>query len=422
MASFLITANDTMYCNISRFLKQRPRHSGHFWSGEKLVALACSFCVSADTIIESYTGPVQDKRTLWIGLLFAILLLVCVACPFDGNIMVGIAWCVIFPLPVDLPMSVSVVIAEPLIVLSYQRTWCGITLAIVVTASRTAQLAWQQGLPDRLNIKGMASVLPWIVMPSLACVGIGLLLNWHHREGQRESEARNRAKSLELAARLHDATTNDLSYLIMSIDRLMSENPSQGDSMGLPQLREVARRALDQTHDVIAILSSRDTEASRTEEFRQHVVGEGVVTDRIGQFSVEVERHRRKIAALGFQGEVIVTDPSDLLNRLDEGTAQLVRSLLEETFANIAKHADCKQGYVFAMQVRPDGLYMSVADVSADEVIDGSTGSAKTLGMGFGLSHLRRMIGQKGGWLRTREEDGYWSCLAYIPIYHRDTT
>ena len=153
MASFLITANDTMFCNISRFLKQRPRHSGHFWSGEKLVALACAFCVSADTIIESYTGPVQDKRTLWIGLLFAILLLVCVACPFDGNIMVGIAWCVIFPLPVDLPMSVSVVIAEPLIVLSYQRTWCGITLAIVVTASRTAQLAWQQGLPDRLNIK-----------------------------------------------------------------------------------------------------------------------------------------------------------------------------------------------------------------------------------------------------------------------------
>lgn len=410
-----------MFCNISHFLKQRLCHSGQSWSGEKLVALACAFCVSADTVIESYTGPVQDDRTLWMGLLFAILLLVCVVCPFDGNIMVGIAWCVIFPMPVDLPMSVSVVIAEPLIVLSYQRTWCGIALAIVVTASRTAQLVWQHGLPDSLNIKGMTSVLPWIVMPSLACVGIGLLLNWHHQEGQRESEARNRAKSLDLAARLHDATTNDLSYLMMSIDKLMSENPSQGDSMGLPQLREVARRALDQTHDVIAILSSQDDEASRTREFHQHVVNEGAVPDRMDQFGVEVERHRRKVAVLGFQGEVIVTDPYDLLNRLDEGTAQLVRSLLEETFANIAKHADCRQGYVFAMQVRSDGLYASVADVSADEVADRSTESTKALGMGFGLSHLRRMIGQKGGWLRTREEDGYWSCLAYIPIYHRDT-
>lgn len=411
-----------MFCNISRFLKQRLRHSGHSWSGEKLVALTCAFCVSADTIIESYTGPVQDDRTLWIGLLFAILLLVCAVCPFDGNIMVGIAWCAIFPMPVDLPMSVSVVIAEPLIVLSYQRTWCGIALAIVVTASRTAQLVWQHGLSDRLNLKGMTSVLPWIMMPSLTCLGIGLLLNWHHREGQRESEARNRAKSLDLAARLHDATTNDLSYLMMSIDKLMSENPSQGDSMGLPQLREVARRALDQTHDVIAILSSQDDEASRIGELHQHVVNEGAVPDRMDQFGVEIERHRRKVAALGFQGEVIVTDPHDLLNRLDEGTAQLVRSLMEETFANIAKHADRRQGYVFAMQVRSDGLYVSVADVSADEVADESTESTKTLGMGFGLSHLRRMIGQKGGWLRTREEDGYWSCLAYIPIYHRDTT
>lgn len=335
--------------------------------------------------------------------------------------MLGITWCVIFPLPVDLPMSVSVMIAEPLIILSYRHIWCGVVLAAAVTVSRVTQLIWQHGLTERLSAREIVSVLPWTVMPSLACVGIGLLLNWHHREGERESEARGRAKSLDLAARLHDATTNDLSYLIMSIDRLMSESPSQGKSMDLPLLREVAQRALDQTHDVIAVLSRQNVGVTQVPQFHSHRAGEGIASDRAGRFDAEIKRHQRELAALGFRGEVIVTDPSDLLSRFDEKTIQLARSLLEETFANIAKHADRGQEYVFAMQVRQDGLHISVADVPAKMPEGESAESPKSLGMGFGVSHLRQSIAQSGGWLRTREEDGYWSCLAYIPIYHRDT-
>ena len=118
-----------MFCDGSRFLRRRFRDFGKSWHGEKIAALACALCIAADTVIESCINPVWDAWALWVGLLFVILSLLCVAFPFGGNIALAISWCVVFPLPVDLSMSVSVVIAEPLIVLSYQRIWCGVVLA-----------------------------------------------------------------------------------------------------------------------------------------------------------------------------------------------------------------------------------------------------------------------------------------------------
>ena len=414
-----------MFCNVRDVLKRKHWNLRESGSGERVAAIACALLVTADTILELFTGPVFDVRTLYAGFFVAILLLVCAVRPFEGNIALGVAWCVIFPLPIDLSMSVSLVIGLPLIVLTYRYVWWGVALSGAVTVSRIVQLAAQYWLPDRAGAWAVVSALPWIIMPTLACVGFGLLLKWRRSEEQREAEARRRAESLDLAARLHDATTNDLSYLIMSIDKLIAEKPLDADSVDLPMLREVAQRALDQTHDVIAVLSGQRPHTSQdAPRLRMDAGDRGRDTAPSNWLNKEAERHHKELAALGFQGEVIMPDSKALPAHWDQATAQLVSAFIKETFANIAKHADRERGYVFAAYTYQNCLRISVADVvtgTGDTSQDSSSSSSSSLGIGFGLAHLKQLIVQQGGWLRIRQENGYWSCLANIPIYHQDT-
>ncbi|OZG68997.1 sensor histidine kinase [Bifidobacterium eulemuris] len=387
--------------------------SGIVW---KAAAIACSLLVFVDAALESFADSVGGMRTLPIALVFAVMLLVCAAKPIGGSIALGIVWCVVFPMPVNLSMGLSLLIVLPLVTLSYHRAWWGMTLAAAVTVSRIAQLTWQSGVTGRSLSSDLARSLPWIIMPSVACVGIGVALKWLHRERQWAADDRRRLESLELAARLHDSTTNDLSYLIMCIDKLLAERHTDMGISDLSLMREVAQRALDQTHEVIAVLADDDVSRLDSDRLKTEPTKERTSCDAFAWMNDELDRRRKELSALGFHGETIMVDSPVDLNRVDEATMRLLHTLLREIFANISKHADPERGYVVAVSANGDYAHVSVADAPAADRCPSSEPTA--LGMGFGLPHLRQLIEEQGGTVRIRDEEGYWSLSAKIPLSH----
>lgn len=313
-------------------------------------------------------------------------------------------------------MSLSVVIVLPLVVLSYRCTAWGIALMGAAMASRIVQLCSLDAFPDRPMWWRVLTVMPWLAMPLVVPVMAGVLLRWRRIRRQREAEARQRVEAMGVAARLHDSTTNELSYLIMDIDHLLAA-PGTGAPVAdvLRRIRATAGRALEQTHAVIAMLRDGSADTGG-------VVGAGDDSRREGPASVSpgadsvrclLGRCRRDAAVFGITGETMVTDPRRCLDCLDVATEELICAVIREMFANIMKHAEPAAGYVMAIAVALDEVCISCADVARPEGASARDGCG---GMGFGLDHLRASVQARGGRFEVRSDAGYWSCKITVPL------
>lgn len=429
-------ATDTMCCdaNDSQSCPAGKRGGGSADDRDLRVAmLTCTLLAAVDSVIELFAAPVFDWRTAVVEAVLLVAMAAGIARPVAGNVLLGVAWCVAFPLPVGLSMSLSVVIALPLVVLSYRRTAWGIALMVAAMASRIVQLCSLDAFPDRPMWWRVLTVMPWLAMPLVVPVMAGVLLRWRRIRRQRAAEARRRAEAMGVAARLHDSTTNELSYLIMDIDHLLGTPGTEASvADSLRRMRATAGRALEQTHAVIAMLreSSADTggvggagDDSLRESPASVSSGEdaGAVSARGRADSVRglVDRCRRDAAALGITGETVVTDPRWCLDRLDAATGELIHAVIRELFANIMKHAKPAAGYVVAVAVGLDEVCVSCADVPQRDVGGDDVAAQNNrggLGMGFGLDHLRASVEARGGRFEVRDDAGYWSCVITVPL------
>ena len=399
----------------------------------RVVMLACTLLAAIDSAIELSAAPVFDWRTAVAEAVLLAAMAAGIARPVAGSVLLGVTWCVAFPLPVGLSMSLSVVIALPLVVLSYRRTVWGIALMGAAMASRIVQLCSLDAFPDRPMWWRVLTVMPWLAMPLVVPVMAGVLLRWRRIRRQRAAEARRRTEAMGVAARLHDSTTNELSYLIMDIDHLLG-TPEAGATVAdsLRRMRATAGRALEQTHAVIAMLreGSADTGGvvgAGDDSLREGPAsvssgeGAGAVSARGRADSVRglVDRCRRDAAALGIAGETVVTDPRWCLDRLDAATGELIRAVIRELFANIMKHANPAAGYVVAVTAGLDKVCVSCADVPQRDVGGNDVATQNNrggLGMGFGLDHLRASVEARGGRFEVRDDAGYWSCAVTVPF------
>ena len=399
----------------------------------RVVMLACTLLAAIDSAIELFAAPVFDWRTAVAEVVLLAAMAAGIARPVAGSVLLGVTWCVAFPLPVGLSMSLSVVIALPLVVLSYRRTVWGIALMGAAMASRIVQLCSLDAFPDRPMWWRVLTVMPWLAMPLVVPVMAGVLLRWRRIRRQRAAEARRRTEAMGVAARLHDSTTNELSYLIMDIDHLLG-TPEAGATVAdsLRRMRATAGRALEQTHAVIAMLreGSADTGGvvgAGDDSLREGPAsvssgeGAGAVSARGRADSVRglVDRCRRDAAALGIAGETVVTDPRWCLDRLDAATGELIRAVIRELFANIMKHANPAAGYVVAVTAGLDKVCVSCADVPQRDVGGNDVATQNNrggLGMGFGLDHLRASVEARGGRFEVRDDAGYWSCAVTVPF------
>ena len=435
-ANCSITVTGTMCCDASRrrSLPASGRVRGSTDDGDlRVVMLACTLLAAIDSAIELFAAPVFDWRTAVAEAVLLAAMAAGIARPVAGSVLLGVTWCVAFPLPVGLSMSLSVVIALPLVVLSYRRTVWGIALMGAAMASRIVQLCSLDAFPDRPMWWRVLTVMPWLAMPLVVPVMAGVLLRWRRIRRQRAAEARRRTEAMGVAARLHDSTTNELSYLIMDIDHLLG-TPEAGATVAdsLRRMRATAGRALEQTHAVIAMLreGSADTGGvvgAGDDSLREGPAsvssgeGAGAVSARGRADSVRglVDRCRRDAAALGIVGETVVTDPRWCLDRLDAATGELIRAVIRELFANIMKHANPAAGYVVAVTAGLDKVCVSCADVPQRDVGGNDVATQNNrggLGMGFGLDHLRASAEARGGRFEVRDDAGYWSCAVTVPF------
>lgn len=279
-----------------------------------------------------------------------------------------------------------------------------------------------------------------------AAVAIGYCIRvtmQHDAEQRIHAEMR---RNMRIARELHDHTTNDLSDIILLINRNTSEN-GRGDGHGdaattqpaniitredLTTIRTIAADALRHTRGVIRTLeqnvdSPHASSRCRTihDDHRPSHRGTGHDgTDRGGTGHGEsipldtlIPRYRRRLERLGYHGEVIVLGNPAMLR--DEPRS-LTEDLLRELFANIVKHADPNEEYTMMIAVtdRQCTIDMSDSPLPRPSYKSHDQERIAHIGMRSGLHRYREILNRMGGTLTVGSSGNGspWTLHASIPI------
>ena len=130
----------------------------------------------------------------------------------------------------------------------------------------------------------------------------------------------------------------------------------------------------------------------------------GIAAQRAGLQSL-IDEEESSLEALGFIGDNLLAEPC---RPLTPETMRLLAGLLEELYANIAKHADPGEWYAICVTFDTDAIHVSASDtITSDDT---------RLGLGSGLDRYRTIIETCGGTFQTHTEQAHWQLEAVIPI------
>lgn len=130
----------------------------------------------------------------------------------------------------------------------------------------------------------------------------------------------------------------------------------------------------------------------------------GIAAQRAGLQSL-IDEEESRLEAPGFTGDNLLAEPC---RPLTPETMRLLAGLLEELYANIAKHADPGGWYAICVTFDTDAIHVSASDTIASD--------DTRLGLGSGLDRYRTIIETRGGTFQTRAEQAHWQLEAVIPI------
>lgn len=102
----------------------------------------------------------------------------------------------------------------------------------------------------------------------------------------------------------------------------------------------------------------------------------GIAAQRAGLQSL-IDEEEFRLEALGFTGDNLLAEPC---RPLTPETMRLLAGLLEELYANIAKHADQGEWYAICVTFDTDSIHISASDTT--------TPADMGLGLGSGLDPL----------------------------------
>lgn len=130
----------------------------------------------------------------------------------------------------------------------------------------------------------------------------------------------------------------------------------------------------------------------------------GIAAQRAGLQSL-IDEEESRLEALGFTSDNLLAEPC---RPLTPETMRLLAGLLEELYANIAKHADPGGWYAICVTFDTDAIHVSASDtITSDDT---------RLGLGSGLDRYRTIIETRGGTFQTHTEQAHWQLEAVIPI------
>lgn len=129
----------------------------------------------------------------------------------------------------------------------------------------------------------------------------------------------------------------------------------------------------------------------------------GIAAQRAGLQSL-IDEEESRLEAPGFTGDNLLAEPC---RPLTPETMRLLAGLLEELYANIAKHADPGEWYAICVTFDTDAIHVSASDTIASD--------DTRLGLGSGLDRYRTIIETCGGTFQTRAGQAHWQLDVSIP-------
>lgn len=254
-----------------------------------------------------------------------------------------------------------------------------------------------------------ASNIVGMTVMCLCPLSLGFGLNLLFAQRQATAALRQRLDRERTARHLHDTISNDLAYMILRIDQAGHDDPPADQNqyqLRLADLRAIAETALDHTHQVIRQLEHDDESdgIAHISQTNEDMAGRKAKQQR-ERLEEITQTQRRRLESLGFQGD-------DILGAFDHPLADdildLLEGLLNELYANIAKHADPDAWYAVTISFDQRHVIISTSDTLKD--------SAAQLGLGSGLERYRTVIESMSGTFDVTTDDGSWSSDITIPL------
>ncbi len=293
--------------------------------------------------------------------------------------------------PISTPFTSYILALVAIASISYFRAIAG-----MVCGTLFALCAIGYGVIAPYGVMGQGGSLTFSGL-DIAAICIGICIRSAAHNSLNEHERRARQRNVRIARDLHDHTTNDITDMMLLIDRYRLA-PGSVSAAELKALRTIADDALQHTRQAIATLEEEPPQVPKsaldvTVASRRHL-------------SDDIAKHRARLQRIDSSGDVIITGAIDTLNNSD---TVFIADFLRELFGNIAKYADSTQRYVMLIAVSQDRVTIDITDHPRQDGVS-------LEGRHSGLAYYRERVQNMHGDWNVREERGQWVLHASVPV------
>lgn len=214
-----------------------------------------------------------------------------------------------------------------------------------------------------------------------------------HERHQREQHA--------IATKLHDATTGDLTYIILLTQRHREQcaNPTDRDAYAAIERR--AEEALRNIHEVINVLNDADPSLNRTQTLNESHV------DLMDSVTRYCRRRDEELAAVGFRGTTTIQGAATQPCRLDDLVRDM-ETILNEIYANIMRHcATTRRDYLVTVHFDDSTVRITEINEQGGATVGGKSGT--------GLKQLTEIVQRRAGKVNVIDDDHNWILQISIP-------
>ncbi|KAA8815580.1 hypothetical protein BW13_10445 [Bifidobacterium sp. UTCIF-37] len=217
-----------------------------------------------------------------------------------------------------------------------------------------------------------------------------------YRRSIQQQEDSHTLSLLEYASQLHDSVAGSLASISLTAQQHISEHPDV-DAATWNRIDEESRQALTQVHRIIDAMS----EGQRTDASR------GNDNDLPDDLRALCHDHDRALAEQGLHGHAELHD-FGLTVHPDIGRVRMLRSLIDELYANMAKYAVGDTDYQLSVTLCDD--YIEIMQTNGIAPMTHPSPGNR------GLTVHARRIGQAGGDLSYTIRDAQWICFVHLPL------
>ena len=217
-------------------------------------------------------------------------------------------------------------------------------------------------------------------------------------EAKRESDTMLR--NMEVASRLHDTVTNDLSYIIMVASTRALSTQDATEQQTLSDIIDRSQDAFAKAHEIIEVLSGvgrKQVASSQAVELRR-------------ELEAIANAEQMRLGQLGLTGTTTFSG-IDTPVRVEQRNLEEIRGLFTEAFTNLRKHCTPPADYTIIADIHSDALTLTTMN-SLNPSTHSSVPSPAT---GRGLVMHREIIESLGGTLKFANDQDTWTLHAEIP-------